>query len=70
MAEAIELPFTNHLGKVSKLAVDKPKEPIDQVAVKLVMEQIIAANVFGGTGGDLVAAAEARLFEHNVTNLK
>ena len=68
MAKTIELHFTNNLGKVSKLVVDNPKEPIDHAAVKLVMEQIIAANVFGGTGGDLVAVGEARLVEHNVTD--
>lgn len=67
MAKTIELHFTSSLGKISKLVVDNPKEPIDQAAVKLVMEQIIAANVFGGTGGEFVAVSEARLVEHNVT---
>ena len=67
MAKTIELHFTNSFGKITKLSVDNPIEPIDPVAVKLVMDQIVAANVFGGTNGDLVAAAEARLVEHNVT---
>jgi hypothetical protein len=34
------------------------------------MEQIIAANVFGDTDGDLVAVMEARLVEHNVTEFE
>ena len=47
-----------------------PTEPIDQDAVKLVIEQIIAANVFGDTGGDLVAVLEAWLVEHHVTEFE
>jgi hypothetical protein len=55
---------------VNKGKGSNPTEPIDQAAIKLVIEQIIAANVFGGTGGDLVAVAEARLVEHNVTEFE
>ncbi|MBB6446849.1 DUF2922 domain-containing protein [Bacillus benzoevorans] len=68
MAKTIELLFTNTSGKISKLTVDSPKEPIDPLLVKQVMDQIIAANVFSGTNGDFVSAAEARLVEHNVTD--
>jgi hypothetical protein len=67
VAKTIELHFTNTNGKISKLTVESPKEPIDAQLVKQVMDQIIAANVFGGTNGDFVSAAEARLVEHNVT---
>ncbi len=67
MAKTIELLFTSTNGKNSKLTVDNPVEPIDPVAVKQVMEQIITVNVFSGTNGEFVAAAEARLVEHNVT---
>ena len=48
MAKTIELHFTNSLGKVTKLTVDNPKEPVDPIATKAAMEQIIAAGVFGG----------------------
>jgi hypothetical protein len=67
MAKTIELHFTNSFGKVTKLTVDHPKEPVDPVAVKQVMEQIITANVFGGPIGSLVSVKEARLVENNVT---
>jgi Protein of unknown function (DUF2922) len=67
MAKTIELHFTNSFGKVTKLTVEQPKEPIDPVVVKQVMEQIITAGVFGGPKGSLVSANEVRLVEHNVT---
>ena len=66
MAKTIELHFINSEGKVGKLSVDNPKEPIDPVATKLVMDTIIAANIFG-SNMNFVSAKEVRLVEHNVT---
>ena len=42
MAKTIELHFNTSLGKVVKLPVDSPIEPIDPVKVKEVMDLIIA----------------------------
>ena len=67
MAKTIELHFINSGGKVGKLSVDNPKEPIDPVATKLVMDTIIAANIFAGSNMNFVSAKEVRLVEHNVT---
>ena len=67
MAKTLELRFNNAVGKITRLTVDNPKEPIDPFAIKAVMDQIITANVFGGLNGDLVSVNEARLVEHNVT---
>ena len=53
MAKTIELHFTNSVGKMTKLTVENPKEPIDPVATKAAMEQIIAAGIFGGSNGTL-----------------
>jgi hypothetical protein len=66
MAKTIELHFNSSLGKVVKLSVDSPIEPIDPVKVKEVMELIIAQNIFAGNTGTFVSAKEARLVEHNV----
>ena len=49
------------------MSVDNPKEPIDPVATKLVMDTIIAANIFAGSNMTFVSAKEVRLVEHNVT---
>lgn len=66
MAKTMELHFNNSAGKVTKLTVENPIEPINPAAVKSVMDQIIAANVFGGSNGGLVSIKTARLVEHNV----
>ena len=67
MAKSIELHFNSSLGKVVKLSVDSPIEPIDPVKVKEVMDLIVTANIFGGNTGTFVSTKEARLVEHNVT---
>ena len=46
MAKTIELHFNTSLGKVVKLAVDSPIEPIDPVKVKEVMDLIVADEYF------------------------
>ena len=70
MAKTIELHFNTNLGKVVKLAVDSPIEPIDPVKVKEVMDLIVTANIFAGNTGTFVSPKEARLVEHNVTEFE
>ena len=65
MAKTIELHFINSEGKVGKLSVDNPKEPIDPVETKQVMDAIIAANIFAGSNLNFISAKEVRLVEHN-----
>ena len=67
MAKSIELHFNSSLGKVVKLSVDSPIEPIDPVKVKEVMDLIVTENIFAGNTGTFVSPKEARLIEHNVT---
>ncbi|WP_077212377.1 DUF2922 domain-containing protein [Bacillus dakarensis] len=68
MAKVLELQFVTQHGKVAKLTVDNPTEPIDPAAVKTAMESIIASNAFNSTSGDLVAIEGARVVERNVTD--
>jgi hypothetical protein len=70
MAKSIELHFNSSLGKVVKLSVDSPIEPIDPVKVKEVMDLIVTANIFAGNTGTFVSTKEARLVEHNVTEFE
>ncbi|WP_394237191.1 DUF2922 domain-containing protein [Niallia oryzisoli] len=68
MAKTLELHFINSVGKTAKLTVDYPKEPVDKIAVKQVMDLIIAANIFGSETQSFVSVKEARIVEHNVTD--
>ncbi|GAA0342784.1 hypothetical protein GCM10008967_36550 [Bacillus carboniphilus] len=68
MAKTLELEFETASGKVSKLSINDPVEPVDPVAVEQVMNTIIQENVFETSNGDFVAALGARLVERNVTD--
>ncbi len=68
MAKTLELQFVTDNGKVARLTLDNPKEPIDQVAVKQSMDQIIAAGVFFTANGNLVSSQGARVIERNITD--
>lgn len=68
MAKTLELIFKNEMGKQAKISVIEPKEPVDQDAVKAAMENLIAKDVFGSSGGSLVSIEGARIVERNVTD--
>ncbi|GLI86316.1 hypothetical protein ANABIO32_41070 [Rossellomorea marisflavi] len=68
MAKALELIFRNEMGKLATISVVGPKEPVDPAAVKAAMEDLIAKDVFGSSGGSLVSIEGARIVERNVTD--
>jgi hypothetical protein len=68
MAKTLELQFVTENGKVAKITVDNPKDPIDQAAVKQSMDQIIAASAFNTLNGGFVSSQGARVVERNVTD--
>jgi hypothetical protein len=67
MAKTLELQFGTDLGKVARLTVDNPVEPVDVAVLKLAMESIIASNAFFSAYGNLVSVGGARVVERNVT---
>ncbi|MGP4106037.1 DUF2922 domain-containing protein [Virgibacillus sp. L01] len=46
--------------------MEKPIEPVDPVAVKAAMDEIIAQDAFTSFGGSLVTIKSARAVERNV----
>ncbi|QED49686.1 DUF2922 domain-containing protein [Cytobacillus dafuensis] len=67
MTKSLELTFLTDMGKLSRISIDNPKEPIDPAAVKLAMDQIVAADIFQTNNGSFASAKEARVIERNVT---
>jgi hypothetical protein len=68
LAKTLEMQFTTETGESSNVTLETPKEPIDAIAVKQAMEQVIAANVFYSSKGKLVAVKGVRVIERNVTD--
>jgi hypothetical protein len=69
MEKTLELQFLNQEGKIVRLLIENPIEPINAAAVSTVMDAIITANVFVSNGGDLVDKKGARLLASEVTEL-
>lgn len=68
MATTLELQFATEMGGTARIVVDNPKEPIDVPVVKQSMENIIAADVFYATTGNLISVKGARLIDRKVTD--
>ncbi|MBB5323888.1 hypothetical protein HNQ34_000980 [Anoxybacillus tepidamans] len=69
MEKSLELQFVNQQGKVVRIAIDNPVEPVNAQQVSSVMDAIIAANIFTSSGGDLVGKQGARLLQREVTEV-
>lgn len=70
MAKKLELKFENQDGKTVTYTLDNPVEPVDAVAVKAAMDEIITQNAFTSSGGDLVVIKSARVVERNVLDIE
>ncbi|WP_174614860.1 DUF2922 domain-containing protein [Virgibacillus ihumii] len=66
----LELKFLNVDGKTVTYSLDKPIEPVDPVAVKAAMDEIINQNAFSTSGGDIVSIKGARVVERNVEEIE
>jgi hypothetical protein len=69
MAKSLELQFANQEGKLVRITIDNPIEPVNPAAVSAAMDTILSANVFISSGGDLVEKKGARLVERNVSDV-
>ena len=70
MAKTLVLQFVNTMNKTSTLSIENPIEPVDPVKVNAAMDQIIAANVFITSGGELMTKKGAYVVERNVDDIE
>ncbi|MGP4106031.1 DUF2922 domain-containing protein [Virgibacillus sp. L01] len=66
----LELKFLNTEGKTVTYSLEKPIEPVDPVAVKAAMNEVIAQDAFTSSGGNLVTIKSARVVERNVQEVE
>lgn len=67
MAKQLEMQFVTEIGQTTNISLDAPKEPIDPVAVKAAMDEVIVSDAFYSAKGKLVSAKGARVIDRNVT---
>jgi hypothetical protein len=68
--KSLVMSFMNEEGKKVSLRVDGIKEDITGEAVGLVMDAIIAKNIFQSTGGDLKVKDSAQIVSRDVQALE
>ncbi|NLP18654.1 MAG: DUF2922 domain-containing protein [Firmicutes bacterium] len=61
MERTLYLTFMNEAGRRQSLTLSDPVEELDAGDVEAAMDLIIEKNIFKGSGGELVAAVEAKV---------
>jgi uncharacterized protein YggL (DUF469 family) len=65
----LQLVFRNEEGTLFTLQLVFPRENLTEAAVTLVMDQVIAKNIFQSTGGALVEKVRARLTSREIQDI-
>lgn len=69
MTKTLELVFRNASGKEVTVSVAEPKADLTKAQVDVVMQDIVAKNIFSTTGGDLVQVVDARIRTRDAISL-
>ena len=67
--KVLELFFVNEEGKLSRLAIEEPRENLTAGELSTAMDTIVQAGVFSSGGGDYVDKHSARIVERNVQTI-
>jgi len=68
--KSLIMTFLNEEGTRANVTLPDVKDNISQQEVSVVMDTIIAGNIFSSSGGDLIAKHSAQITERNVTDLE
>ncbi|ERI92289.1 hypothetical protein HMPREF1982_02546 [Clostridiales bacterium oral taxon 876 str. F0540] len=67
--KSLIMTFLNEEGTKTNITLPGVKENISQQEVAVVMDTIIAGNIFSSTGGNLITKHSAQITEKNITDL-
>lgn len=67
--KTLELTFNAQAGP-ARILIRYPKEPVDPVQVKTVMNQLVAANVFMTGNGELASPKSARIIDRETQDIQ
>ncbi|MEK3886809.1 DUF2922 domain-containing protein [Bacillus sp. FSL K6-3431] len=69
--KTLELIFETAEGKIARMSIENPQEPVDSNQVKTALENIIASNTFIDSDGHAYESYKgARLVERSVTEIE
>ena len=64
--QTLQMRFVTQAGSRVTISLDNPKDTLTEAEVTAAMDQIIAANVFTASGGDLVSKDSAQIIDRTV----
>ncbi|MHB8124597.1 MAG: DUF2922 domain-containing protein [Desulfitobacteriaceae bacterium] len=59
--KVLRMTFNDSLGGAASITLPEPKADLTAVQIEAVMDQIIALNVFVGTGGALISKKDIKI---------
>lgn len=65
----LEMDFSTELGRTKTIRVYEAKESLTGAEVSAVMDNIIAKNIFAGSGGNLTGKTGAQIIVTTTTDL-
>lgn len=68
VARTLELDFLTELSRTHKLKVHNAKDDLSAGEITSVMDEIITANIFSGSGGELSTKKGARMIVKETTD--
>jgi hypothetical protein len=66
--KTLELDFASQLNKTHRMRVYHAKDDINSQDIAVVMDEIIARNIFSGSGGELTGKVGARMVIREVAD--
>lgn len=60
-SKVLRMSFNTGMGSVVSISLPDPKDGLTAAEIEAVMDQIIAKNIFTGTGGDLVSKRDVKV---------
>lgn len=67
--KVLRMTFANAQGGAVSLTLPDPKEGITAAEIEAVMDQIIAKNIFTGTGGAMVSKRDIKIVDTTTDDL-
>lgn len=67
--KVLRMTFNNALGGTVSLTLPEPKEAITTAEIEAVMDQIIAKNIFLGSGGAMISKSDIKIVNTTTDDL-
>ncbi len=69
MSRTLQMVFRNAQGRNTTLSVADPQVDLEAAEVSAAMDEVLDANIFNTTGGDIISKVRAQIVDRQVETL-